>query len=372
MNFAAAEAVVRAVLYEGYLLYPYRCSSAKNRHRWLFGTLASPGSVEACSMRTECLLRGTPATVLDVRARFLHPVELRGQGNHAPQEAVEREVTLGETEVRSLCAKTHERKIAFLEGAVTVGGHVGHLEALDGSLRAQAREVAEGAFRITVDIENTTRRPPNVEGSLVSFASTHTLLGATGGEFCSLADPPIELFTQAAACRNVGTWPALLARDAVLSSPIILPDFPAVAEESPGDLFDSTEIDEILTLRILTLTDTEKREVQRQGGRAQALLERTEALRPDEVARLHGALRSRPARLLQPGDRVRLTPRQRADVFDLALAGRAATVASIEEDFEGRAYVTVTVDDDPGRDLGRSGQPGHRFFFRTDEVELLP
>jgi hypothetical protein len=83
-------------------------------------------------------------------------------------------------------------------------------------------------------------------------------------------------------------------------------------------------------------------------------------------------VRSTGTHRLQAGDRVRLAPRGRADIFDLALAGRAATVASIEEDYEGQAYVTVTVDDDPGQDLGRAGQPGHRFFFRADEVELLP
>jgi hypothetical protein len=86
---------------------------------------------------------------------------------------------------------------------------------------------------------------------------------------------------------------------------------------------------------------------------------------------LHGALRGRSGHKLKPGDRVKLTPRARADVFDLALAGRSATVVSVEEDFEGLAYVTVTIDDDPGQDLGRAGQPGHRFFFRTEEVEPL-
>jgi hypothetical protein len=67
-----------------------------------------------------------------------------------------------------------------------------------------------------------------------------------------------------------------------------------------------------------------------------------------------------------------LKPRGRADVFDMALAGKTATVASIEEDLESQAYVAVTVDDDPGQDLGLVGRPGHRFFFRVDEVERLP
>jgi hypothetical protein len=74
---------------------------------------------------------------------------------------------------------------------------------------------------------------------------------------------------------------------------------------------------------------------------------------------------------IRAGDRVRLRPRGRADIMDMALDGRAATVDSIEQDFEGRVYLAVTVDDDPGRDLGALRQPGHRFFFRPDEVEPL-
>src|SRR6185312_7101888 len=72
---------------------------------------------------------------------------------------------------------------------------------------------------------------------------------------------------------------------------------------------------------------------------------------------------------LKAGDRVRLWPLGDADIFDLALKGKAATVASIEQDLEGRIYVAVTIDDDPGRDLGAEGKPGHRFFFRPEEVE---
>ena len=71
------------------------------------------------------------------------------------------------------------------------------------------------------------------------------------------------------------------------------------------------------------------------------------------------------------GDRVRLRPRTRADVFDLALTGKTAIVEAIEEDYEGRVHLAVVVDDDPGRDLGLLRQPGHRFFFSVEEVEPL-
>jgi len=74
---------------------------------------------------------------------------------------------------------------------------------------------------------------------------------------------------------------------------------------------------------------------------------------------------------LKPGDRVRLNPLGRADIMDLALQSKIATIDAIEQDFEDRIYLAVTVDDDPGRDLGHHRQPGHRFFFGVEEVELL-
>jgi hypothetical protein len=209
-----------------------------------------------------------------------------------------------------------------------------------------------------------------------------------GGSFVSLIDPPAALSAAAALCRNSRVWPVLAgeagASDVVLCSPIILEDHPRVAPESPGALFDATEMDEMLALRILTLTDEERREAAALDPRVAAALARVDALAPEELARLHGAVRelrrSAPdtprgaiagATELRAGDRVILRPKGRADILDLALAGRSATVASIVQDLEGRVFATVLVDDDPGRDLGARGFPGHRFFFRLDEVEPL-
>ena len=157
----------------------------------------------------------------------------------------------------------------------------------------------------------------------------------------------------------------------MLSSPIILYDYPRVAPESPGEFFDGVEIDELLALRILTLSEEEKRQMSGVDARARALLDRTEALADSRLSQLHGAIRHfRP--VVQPGDRVRLRPRGRADALDLLLAGKAATVAAVEQDVDGRTYFAVTVDEDPGQEFGHSGMPGHRFFFRPEEVELLP
>ncbi|HSU68688.1 MAG TPA: hypothetical protein VLJ39_17535, partial [Tepidisphaeraceae bacterium] len=131
---------------------------------------------------------------------------------------------------------------------------------------------------------------------LRSLVSAHTRLGVRGREFVSLTDPPDDCRDAAASCRNVGVWPVLIGaggdRDTVLASPIILPDYPQLAPESPGDLFDGTEIDEILSLRIMTLTEDEKRQAAATDDRVRAMLARTDALARDQLASLHGTIRS--------------------------------------------------------------------------------
>jgi hypothetical protein len=77
----------------------------------------------------------------------------------------------------------------------------------------------------------------------------------------------------------------------MLAAPIILYDYPQIAPESAGDLFDGTEIDEILQLRILTMTDAEKLEIRNGDDRTRQILERTEMLPPEHFQKLHGALR---------------------------------------------------------------------------------
>jgi hypothetical protein len=77
----------------------------------------------------------------------------------------------------------------------------------------------------------------------------------------------------------------------MLSSPVILYDHAEIAAESAGQLFDSTEIDEILTLRTLTLTDDEKRAARATDPRAAELLDRLDHLPPEMIERMHGAIR---------------------------------------------------------------------------------
>ncbi len=73
----------------------------------------------------------------------------------------------------------------------------------------------------------------------------------------------------------------------------------------------------------------------------------------------------------KPGDRVRLRPGGRADIFDMELEGKTAVIEAIENSYDDEIYVAVVVDDDPGKDLGLDRMVGHRFFFRLSEVEAI-
>ena len=188
-------------------------------------------------------------------------------------------------------------------------------------------------------------------------------------------------------------------RDTLLASPIILYDYPEIAPESPGDLFDGTEIDEILTLRILAMTDEEKREMAAVDERAGLSSSAPRGFRLNSLTSYTGrsaacgplmaerkatlrawdALDSKPRLAylrvggvdLRVGAHVRLRPRAGGDIMDIALGGKVATIESIERDFEDRVHVAVIVDDDPGKEFGLDRMPGHRFFFSPEEVEPL-
>jgi len=343
MNTKHVDLIASAVLYEGYMLYPYRRSSVKNRQRFNFGVLypkpysqAQAGS-DAWSLETECLVQSVSLSAIGVRLRFLKLVdrslrkltERMADRDQAPiytpvpvlevdgkvflpwQEAVEREVEVPACNLLALTAAPVEMEFAFpaseeLELVRDAGGRlVGQIarkqESVEGRIEIAAVRAAEGVFKIHVGVKNLTlleeaagqvNRDPALMRSLVSV---HVLLGAENGQFVSLLDPPETLRELAASCQNVGVWPVLVGavgeRDTMLASPIILYDYPQIAPESPGDLFDGTEIDEILALRILTMTDDEKSEMRNTDDRARRILERTENLPIEHLMKLHGTLR---------------------------------------------------------------------------------
>jgi hypothetical protein len=307
MSRSQVEQVADAILYEGYILYPYRPSSVKNRQRWTFGGVypraysESQTGADAWQMRTECLLAGGPDALLSVRVRFLHLLERLGGERSGWQEATEREVICSEVALRDLEGPGQTVSFAYPASRDSADRDVWQQEFLAGEVERSVQRLAEGLFRVAVVVRNIMSVPPSVafqreQALRHTFVSTHSILHVRGGEFVSLLDPPGCWQEHATACRNAGTYPVLAgeegSKDTMLSSPIILYDYPQVADQSPGDLFDATEIDEILTLRILTLTDQEKAEMAAADERARALLARTEGLAADDLVKLHGGMRS--------------------------------------------------------------------------------
>ncbi|MEW2294231.1 hypothetical protein ABZ719_16235 [Streptomyces sp. NPDC006743] len=481
-GFARLSAVADAVLYEGYLLYPYRRSSPKNRVRWQFGVLlprgraerdgpvtAGPsGSADSWYQQTECLLRiRRPDAVLRVRLRYLQvrhkQVEAaEADGRHRPvaslrtddgavhltfDEAVPRERDLTVAPAGLLGGDGFTAPVGAPAGTETeplpgrAGRVVGRCEEVRARTTITARRAGPGLVRLRVRTENTGADPdpkaPREEVLRRALVATHTLIGGTGVEFVSLIDPPEELADLAGACRNAFTFPVLGGAEPagdrpegvgemMLSAPIILPDRPRVAPESPGDLHDAAEIDEILTLRTMLLTDAEKAEARATDPRAAEILDRVDTMPPEVFSRLHGAIRSlapaaeravtaappqepapggtsggpgaaggarrpgagRPVWWREGGDdglspatdtvlvdgvrvgagsRVRLRPRRGADAQDMFLAGRAARVAALFHDVDGSMHLAVTVDDDPAAELHT--WYGRFHYFRPDEVE---
>jgi hypothetical protein len=473
-SFELARKVADAVLYEGYLLYPYRASAAKNQARWQFGVLmprlwSEAGPDEPWATRTECLLEPEEATTVRVLVRFLHvqsktveevdveagtfrevealPVD--GSELVPWDEATEREVTVEAPLDRLLAGelvtpfeRPGGRRVEPVHTAAgkLAGRTVRRRWPVMGTVRLSALrlEGPYGLVRLRLVVENASAwQDPRADRGIAlrhSLVAAHSLIGIDQGVFLSLLDPPQWAKPYAEACANLHTWPVLIGdegrRDAMLSSPIILYDHPTIAPESPGDLFDATEIDEILTLRTMALTEAEKREARATDERAAAIIDRVDNLPPELLERLHGAVRylrgvegpeeaeapegpevgapGLPSpmgglvtgtgartgapelvpwwdpgadRTVSPetdgvtvagvmvakGSRVRLRPGQRADAQDMFLAGREATVEAVFLDVDGNRHLAVTLDEDPAADLQR--WHGRYLYFSPDEVE---
>ncbi len=193
----------------------------------------------------------------------------------------------------------------------------------------------------------------------------------------------------------------------VLGSPIILYDHPEIAPQSAGALFDSTEIDEILTLRVMTMTDAEKAEARATDPRAAEIIDRCDQMSPDTLQQLHGVLRDphredvvpevsaeafetdvpwwdpaadesvRPETdsvvidgvSVRKGSLVRVHPSRRADAQDLFFAGQEARVTAVLSDVDGSTHVAVVLVDDPAADMHE--WYGRYFYFGPEELEPL-
>ena len=443
MSLERARKIADAVLYEGYLLYPYRASSRKNQLRFQFGVLAprdwsEAGGPEHWWMNTECIVEPLENPVLSGRVRFLQiqrrivevaqatepqrfravdSIELDGRLLTSWAEGIEREVAF-EIALKELGRE--ERTVEFVfqptqcqepvedRGSAVAARIVRATNGIAGALRIRAQRIDGSSIKIGARVENITPykdvHASRDEALRASFIGAHTILAIADGSFVSMIDPPEFARAAAAECANVRTWPVLIGAngesDIVLSCPIILQDYPEIAPESPGDLYDATEINEILTLRTMTLTDEEKREARATDPRAAAIIDRVDAMPPEMLDRLHGAMRYLREAVATANDvpwwdpgadasvspetdsieidgvavakgrRVRLRPgARRADAQDMFLAGRVAEVQGVFLDVENRQYLAVTLEDDPAAEFHQ--WHGRYFYFSPDEVEPL-
>jgi hypothetical protein len=329
-----ARQVADAILYEGYLLYPYRASAQKNQERFQFGVLMPPAyravdEHEPSSAQTECLLECPADASITVVARFLHlqrrtvlagspeagfrPAACLQAGGveHTPWDEAaecEQEASAPLAELLGGGAETGFTVPGGLEhedlagpGGLPAGRLDRQRETLHGVIRMSAERTPGpyGALRVRVVLENRTEPPGplarRADGLPYALLAAHCLIAVPGGRFLSMTAPPEWAAAEVGRCVNTGTWPVLTGppdcTELMLSSPVILYDHAEIAAESAGPLFDSTEIDEILTLRTMTLTDAEKREARATDPRAAELLDRLDHLPPEMIERMHGAIR---------------------------------------------------------------------------------
>jgi hypothetical protein len=344
MNWERFEPLASTVLYEGHLLYPYRASALKNQRAWCFGTL--------------------------------YPAGAAGERSRARLEAV---IECGERP-RGMV------RLVWLEGEARTWAETGipgeaewERGGVAGGLQVELIRLGPECWRLSATAMNTT---PGADPQAV-LASAQMRCGLERGAFVSAQDPPPARAAETAACQSDGLYPILAGlpseRDLLLGAPIILEDHARVAAQSRGDFCDATEMDELLTLRVMTLSSAEQAEIRARGGLGQAILERCAA---GPAPALHGGLAWDPyaapaasahwqGRTLRAGDRVRLHPRPGGDLFNRVLQGKAARIQAVEQEAAGAIHLAVVVEDDPGADLGEAKQTGHRFFFALDEVEPL-
>jgi len=326
-------------------------------------------------------------------------------------EAVECEIPFGPVPITSLPLT--------LDISVPAGTDV---EAVDGGRLVRSRRQLHGQLdisgeqdgdlmRLTFEARNTAAPAPDKDEAIaVSMIGTHLLLEVTDGEFVSLLEPPDAAADAVARCRQHRCFPVLAGPSGdhtlTLVSPIILYDHPEIAEQSKGALYDSTEIDEILTLRVMTMTDEEKAQARATDPLAAAIIDRCDSMSPEAMLDLHGVLRNPHAATPQPGlipevptdvdwwdpmadmvvrpeldavlvngtpvkrgSRVRLRPSRRADAQDLFYADKIARVTAVHEDVDGDQHIAVVIEDDPAADI--HDWYGRYLYFAPDEVEPL-
>jgi hypothetical protein len=285
------ENLAKSLLYEGYALYPYTTTNAKNATPTPFGIVYPPAYAERGSttydhLQIQCVLEYEPAATVEGTVMFLVP-------SGKEYRAVEQSITIADTPVEFL-----ESVPAVVPVDVRDEGGPGGVK---GEVRLEVKRLAPGAARVTLRIENRTEVPSEELASLDrptalrrSMISVHPFVRTKGGKFVS----PLESTdARVAGCKNINSWPVLATEedDAVLGAAIMLPEHPQIAPESKVNFFDNTEIEEALVLHAQTLTDDMLDEIGRQDPAVQDMIACARQVTPEELLKMHGRLQMKGA-----------------------------------------------------------------------------
>jgi hypothetical protein len=370
------EELLESLLWEGYALYPYTPGATKNATPTPFGIVYPP--VYAATLQStfdhlelRCVVQAPADAVLGAEVRFLAAAGERHQADA-------QRVGLPGAMAGALAGRAARKEVSV--GGLTVGMALETTPLLE-----------QDEYEVVLRVDNLTLVSSGLDraGALRrSLISTHPMLRVTGGRFVSPLERP---------CRSVNTFPVLAteADDVVLGAAIVLPEHPRLAPESLGGLFDSTEIEEALLLHVRTLSDDEREEIERQDPAVREMITRAASATPEDIVALHGRVELRDPVTLEPpteppglidpragdsmldvegqtfrqGGKVVIRPGPDADIHARMLDGRTATIERIFTDYDGKAHLGLTIDDDPGQELMR--ETGRYLYFFAPELEVV-
>jgi hydrogenase maturation protease len=329
------ENLTKTLLYEGYALYPYHRSAAKNQKPIPFGVVFPKlyndyNQYAHSKMQTECIVTGSYDLALSITIRFLHlkKIELfqrvASDENYIPAydltignkfyqtgwQTIERKISTGDLLISDLIKqkklipfefdKTCNTEYLPDEEKIVTAKQIDTVSEINGIVNIGAAPVEniQNAFKVTVTITNNTaiekaESTTRDEALSQSFLSTHTILQSPNGEFISHQNPGINWKTIIEQCENISAWPILIdeGNTTLLASPIVLYDYPKINPQSPGDLFDSTEIEEALLLHVAVLSDEEKKRIAQTDEKLKAMLEKVHNVTPEDLINFHSGLK---------------------------------------------------------------------------------
>ena len=324
------ENLTKTVLYEGYSIFPYHRSAIKNQKPIPFGVIY-PGDYHACNqyapslMQTECIVTGKKDLSINIKVRFLHLIktEIYHQDNkderekentinelsHEGWQTIERTITSGDWLIANLLNSKQsftidfdsieETKYSSNDSDLLTSKQINSVEKINGAMTLEAFTIEDkpSVFRLRVTVINNsfmndTEKISQYEAFRQSFISTNTILKVINGEFVSEQNPPENFKSLISKNKNIGTWPILIeeSNTTMLSSPIILYDYPKINAQSKLDMFDSLEIEEMLILHLSAMSEEEKNHLAKSDEKMKAMLEKARQVTPEELLNLHGVM----------------------------------------------------------------------------------